>query len=79
MYIYKTFKISRVAFMGYTDDKFWERFLKEYDRLVTRLDNLEEKHNTLSTQVYVLVMKVSLIVSALLWAAKEAFSGFFKH
>jgi len=65
--------------MGSTDDKFWERFLNEYDRLVARLDKLEEKHNTLSTQVYVLVMKVSLIVSALLWAAKEALGGLLKH
>lgn len=65
--------------MGVADDKFWDRFLKEYDRQVSRIDKLEEKHHNLSTQVYALAMKVSLIVSIILWGVREGLSTLSRH
>lgn len=61
------------------DDKFWDRLLKEFDRQIARIDKLEERHNSLSNQVYALALKVSLLVSIILWAAKEAISSFIRH
>ena len=58
------------------DDRFWDRFFTEYDRLVERIKSLEEKHSSLSTQMHIMALKVSLIISAVIWGIKEMVMSF---
>lgn len=62
-----------------SDDRFIDRLLKEHDRLITRIDELEKLHYTLKTELHIISLKVGLVVSAALWGAKELIGSLIKH